>query len=115
MKYVLKKIITLIVALLLISFIVFLAFSVLPGDAAIAKLGMNATPERLAALREQLGLDQPVMTRYFNWLGQAFCGNFGQSFQYTGVSVNSLLGARIGNSLLLSLISVILVIVLRCH
>ncbi len=111
MKYVLKKIITLIVALLLISFIVFLAFSVLPGDAAIAKLGMNATPERLAALREQLGLDQPVMTRYFNWLGQAFCGNFGQSFQYTGVSVNSLLGARIGNSLLLSLISFILVIV----
>lgn len=111
MKYVIKKIITLIVALLLISLIVFLAFSVLPADAAVAKLGQNATPERLAALREQMGLNQPVFVRYFQWLGNAFCGNFGQSLQYTGVSVNSLIGARIGNSLLLSLISFVMVIV----
>lgn len=111
MKYVLKKIITLIVALLLISIIVFLAFSVLPADAAIAKLGQNATPERLAALREQMGLNLPVFTRYFLWLGNAFRGNFGESLQYTGVSVNTLIGNRIGNSLLLSLISFIMVIV----
>ncbi len=111
MKYVIKKIITLIVALLLISFIVFLAFSVLPGDAALAKLGQNATPERIAALREQMGLDKPVLIRYFLWLGNAFRGNFGESLQYTGVSVNSLIAARLGNSLLLSLISFIMVIV----
>ena len=111
MKYVIKKIITLIVALLLISLIVFLAFSVLPGDAALAKLGQNATPERIAALREQMGLDKPVLIRYFLWLGNAFRGNFGESLQYTGVSVNSLIAARLGNSLLLSLISFIMVIV----
>ena len=111
MKYVIKKIITLIVALLLISFIVFLAFSVLPGDAALAKLGQNATPERIAALREQMGLDKPVLIRYFLWLGNAFRGNFGESLQYTGVSVNSLIAARLGNSALLSLISFIMVIV----
>ncbi len=54
MKYILKKILTLIIALLLISIIVFLAFSVLPADASIAKLGTDATPERIAALRAQL-------------------------------------------------------------
>ena len=98
-------------ALLLISIIVFLAFSVLPSDAAIAKLGQNVTPERLAALREQMGLDQPVFVRYFQWLGGVFHGDFGQSLQYTGVSVNSLIASRLGNSLLLSLISFVMVLV----
>lgn len=111
MKYILKKIITLIVALLLISMIVFVAFSVLPADASIAKLGTNATPERIAALRAQMGLDKPVMVRYFWWLGNAIKGDFGQSFQYTGVSVNSLIGAKLGNSALLSLISFVMIIV----
>lgn len=110
MKYVLKKIITLIVALLLISIIIFLAFSVLPSDAAVAKLGQNVTPERLAALREQMGLNKPVLVRYFIWLGDAFRGDFGDSLQYTGVSVNSLIAARLGNSALLSLISFFMVI-----
>lgn len=111
MKYIIKKIITLIVALLLISIIVFVAFSVLPADASIAKLGTNATPERIAALRAQLGLDRPVMERYFWWLGNALKGDFGQSFQYTGVSVTQLIGKRLGNSALLSLISFIMVVV----
>lgn len=111
MKYVIKKIITLVVALILISLVVFLAFSVLPGDAALAKLGQNATPERIAALREQMGLDKPVFVRYFLWLGNAFRGNFGESLQYTGVSVNSLIAGRLGNSALLSLISFVMVMV----
>lgn len=111
MKYILKKIITLIVALLLISLIVFLAFSVLPADAAIAKLGQSATPERIAALRAQMGLDQPVFLRYFHWLGNALQGNFGESLQYTGVSVNHLISLRLGNSALLSLISFLMVMV----
>ncbi len=112
MKYIIKKIITLIIALLLISIIIFLAFSVLPADATIAKLGTGATPERIAALREQMGLDKPVLVRYFWWLGNALKGNFGQSLQYTGVSVNSLIASRLGNSALLSLISFIMVIVI---
>lgn len=111
MKYILKRILTLIIALLLISIIVFVAFSVLPADAAISKLGTNATPERIAALREQLGLNRPVLERYFWWLANAVQGNFGESFQYTGVSVTSLIGSRLGNSALLSLISFIMVVV----
>ena len=112
MKYIIKKFITLIIALLLISIIVFLAFSVLPADASIAKLGTNATPERIAALRAQLGLDQPVLIRYFNWLKGAVVLDFGESYQYTGTRVADLLGSRIGTSAVLSVISFIMVVVI---
>ena len=111
MKYVLKKIITLIIALLLISIVIFVAFSVIPADAAIAKLGQNATPERIEALREAMGLNKPVVERYFWWLANAVRGNFGESFQYTGVSVNSLVGARLGNSALLTVIAFLMVVI----
>ena len=110
MKYIVKKIITLFVALLLISIIVFVVFSVIPGDASVAKLGVDATPEQVAALRAQLGLDKPVLERYFWWLANALRGDFGESFQYTGVRVTTLLARRLGNSALLSLISFIMVV-----
>lgn len=111
MKYIIKKIITLIVALLLISIIVFLAFSVIPGDSVVAKLGTNATPERVAALREQMGLNKPVIERYFWWLGNALRGDFGQSFQYTGIKVTQLIGMRLPTTGLLSIISFLMIIV----
>lgn len=110
MKYVLKKIITLIASLFLISVIVFFAFSVIPADAAVAKLGSDATPERLEALREAMGLNKSVFVRYGDWLSGAVRGDFGKSLQFTGVSVTSLVGARIGNSALLSVISFLMVI-----
>lgn len=111
MKYIIKKIITLIIALLLISILIFLVFSVLPADATIAKLGTGASPEKIAALRAQMGLDKPVLARYFWWLANAVRGDFGQSLQYSGVSVNSLIASRLGNSALLSLISFVMVVV----
>ncbi|MCF0228337.1 MAG: ABC transporter permease [Parasporobacterium sp.] len=111
MKYILKKLLSLIIALLLISIVVFLAFSVLPADATAAKLGQNATPERIAALRAELGLDRPVMVRYFSWLAGAVQGDFGESYQYTGTKVMTLLGTRIGTSAVLSLISFLMVVI----
>ena len=111
MKYILKKIITLILALFLISVIIFLAFSVIPGDAAVAKLGTDATPERIAALKEQMGLNGSVFARYFTWLGNALRGDFGESLQYSGVSVSSFIGARIGTSAVLSVISFLMIII----
>ena len=111
MKYVLKKIITLLLALFLISVIVFFAFSVLPADAAVAKLGTDATPERLEQLREEMGLNKSVFERYGIWLSGAVKGDFGKSLQYTNKTVTSLVGARLGNSAILSLISFVMVIV----
>ena len=59
MKYIGKKLSTTLITLLCISFLVYLAFDVIPGDAALAALGTDATPESLEALREQLGLNRP--------------------------------------------------------
>ena len=112
MKYILKKLVTLIIALLLISIVIFLAFSVLPADASIVKLGQNATPERIAQLRAEMGLDQPVLVRYFSWLVNAVQGDFGESLQYTGTRVSALVGSRIGTSAVLSLISFLMVLVI---
>ena len=111
MRYIAKKLITLVVALLLISFVVFLAFSVLPADASIAKLGQNATPERIAALRAEMGLDKPVLVQYANWLSGAVQGDFGISYQYTGTKVTSLVGGRLGTSAVLSFISLLMVVI----
>ncbi|HAB24675.1 MAG: ABC transporter permease [Pantoea sp.] len=69
-----------ILTLLIVSAVVFFITSLLPGDAAQMILGQNATPETVAALRAQLGLDQPLLLRYFSWLGGMLQGDFGTSF-----------------------------------
>jgi peptide/nickel transport system permease protein len=65
--------------LLIVSIIIFLITNLLPGDAAQAALGQAATPETVAALRQQFGLDQPPYLRYLNWLIGLVHGNFGLS------------------------------------
>jgi len=69
-----------ILTLLIVSAVVFFITSLLPGDAAQMILGQNATPETVTALRAQLGLDQPLLLRYFSWLGGMLQGDFGTSF-----------------------------------
>ena len=69
-----------ILTLLIVSAVVFFITSLLPGDAAQMILGQNATPETVAALRQQLGLEQPLLVRYFSWLGGMLQGDFGISF-----------------------------------
>ena len=61
------------------SVVVFTITSLLPGDAAQETLGQSATPEAMAALREQMGLDQPAPQRYVSWLGGMMTGNPGAS------------------------------------
>lgn len=82
MKYFARKLLTLIITLFIVSLLAFLAFQVIPGDAAEAILGTNATPEAIAALREELGLNRNVFLRYFEWLAQFVCGDMGYSYQY---------------------------------
>src|SRR5699024_2668231 len=86
--------------LIAVSLLVFGATLLLPGDAARAILGQQATPERIAALNEQLGLDKPAWLRYLTWLGGLFVGDFGTS-SASGGSVAELLGERIGASFIL--------------
>lgn len=90
--------------LVFIAVVVYAATLVLPGDAANAILGQNATPDGVAALRHELGLDQPVLQRFFDWLGNAVHGDFGNSLGL-GKSVTSLAGERIVNSAVLVLVT----------
>jgi peptide/nickel transport system permease protein len=87
-----------------VSLLVFAATLALPGDAAQAILGREATPARLAALRDQLHLDEPVVTQYLKWLGGIVTGDLGNSAA-TQEPVSELLSDRVGNSLFLVLIS----------
>ena len=82
MKYWVKKIVSMLITLLIVSFLVFLAFTVIPGDPAVSKLGIQATFERLEALREEMGLNRPFLERYGTWLVQAIRGDFGTSYSY---------------------------------
>lgn len=83
-----------ILTLLIVSAVVFFITSLLPGDAAQMILGQNATPETVAALRQQLGLDQPLLMRYFHWLTGMVQGDFGTSFA-SHLPVSQLVAQRI--------------------
>lgn len=111
MKYMIKKITTLIITLLLVSLVTFVAFSVIPGDAAVAKLGSEATPERIEALREEMGLNGTIPERYVRWLKDALHGDFGTSYQYSGISVSELLSQRLPVTMLLACMSLILILI----
>lgn len=82
MKYIGKRIIILFTTLLIVSFLVFLAFTIIPGDPAMSKLGMEATPERLDAFRTENGLNDPLFIRYGNWLYYFIQGDMGTSYSY---------------------------------
>ena len=87
--------------LLLVSAIIFTITSLLPGDAAQEALGQSATPETVAALRAQYGLDKPGPVRYAHWLGGLVTGTLGQSFT-ASMPVSQLIATRLPKSLLLA-------------
>jgi peptide/nickel transport system permease protein len=86
-----------VLTLFLISLVVFAAVLALPGDAATAILGRDATPERIAALREQLNLNDSVVTQYLDWIGGVLTGSFGESAA-TQQPVSELLSDRVVNT-----------------
>jgi peptide/nickel transport system permease protein len=93
-----------VLTLWLISLIVFSAVLALPGDAATAILGREATPDRVAALRDQLNLGDSVVSQYLQWIGGVVTLSFGESAA-TQQPVSELLSERVGNSLFLVLIA----------
>lgn len=87
--------------LLAVSAVIFLGVEALPGDTAQAILGQSATPQALANLRAEMGLDQPALTRYFNWLGGIFTGDLGTSLT-NKTDIATAIGQRLGNTLFLA-------------
>ena len=110
-KYMLKKLLMLVLTLLAVSFVVFAAFSILPGDPALQKLGTEATPEKVEALREQMGLNEPFLLRYGKWLLGMFTFDFGKSYSYS-MSVTDLIGSKIFINFTMSALALILVCVI---
>ncbi len=88
------------------SALIFGLTEALPGDAAQAVLGQSATPEALANLREEMGLNRPALTRYFEWLGGIFQGDLGQSLT-NKLDISESIGKRLGNTLFLACVAAI--------
>ena len=117
MKYLGKKIITLIMTLFLVSVAAFLAFQIIPGDVVASILGTEATPEREEQLREELGLNDPPVARYFNWMTGVLRGDLGVSYRYSKnmnemMPVAELIGDKLPVTLMLAFISLILIVVI---
>lgn len=91
-----------VLTLFIISVVIFGATELLPGDLARELLGQSATEETLAALREQLGLNDPAPVRYWNWLTGVLQGDFGVSMA-TKKPISELVGTRLGNTLFLAI------------
>lgn len=99
-RLIVARLVDLLFVLFGVSIIVFLMIRLIPGDAVSIMLGANTeiTPERIAALRERLGLDQSIVRQYLSWAGAALTGDLGRSI-WTGAPVAEELMARIGVTL----------------
>lgn len=109
MKYIGRKVVAMCLTLLLVSFLVFFCFTVIPGDPALAKLGIEAPPERVEALRKEMGLDRPFMVRYGDWLISFLRGDMGESYSY-GLPVAGMLMDKIPITAVMSLMSMLMII-----
>jgi peptide/nickel transport system permease protein len=104
LNFVVRRILAILPVLLAVSLLTFLIASLLPGDLAFVILGDQATPENVAALRHDMGLDQPLWWRYLSWLGHVMQGDLGRSFR-TGQTVLQAVSERIPVSLELMLMA----------
>ncbi len=110
-KYIARRLVATIPVLILISAITFFAIRLLPGDPAIALLGPEADLNLLEALREEMGLNKNVVVQYFEWIGNAFQGDFGES-RRSGDTVTALVRDRLEVTIELGILSLILAVVI---
>lgn len=109
--YLIKKTVSLVAVLILVSMIVFAVLFVLPGDPAQVILGINASPETLAALRSHLGLDQPFGVQYGSWIGSLLRGTGGHSITYD-IPVADLIASRLLVTGPLALVAMVIAVIL---
>jgi peptide/nickel transport system permease protein len=110
-SYLLKRLLTLIATLASASALVFVVLEILPGDAALIMMGPDAAPEAVRALAAKLGLDQPALQRYAQWVGGLLSGELGDSYAYSS-PVAELIAERLTVTVPLALMSMLLTSVL---
>lgn len=108
--YYLKKIFKMIFSVYLIGIISFLLLEFIPGDPALAILGVESSPEDIAILRETLGLNKSFTLRYLEWIKGVLSGNFGNSFKY-GEPVTNLIMERLPLTLEIAVLTIFIVLV----
>ena len=111
MRYVLKKVFMMALTLVVVSVCVFLAFHVIPGDPATRLLGTQGTPAQVEALREQMGLNDPLYQQYFRWAVSFIQGDLGTSYVYSQ-PVSSMLASKIPITFSLAMMSFVFMILI---
>ena len=106
-RYVLTRILQAILILLGVSFITFLLLYILPADPAVQIAGRSATPETVASIRAELGLDQPLFVQYLDYMANLLQGDLGRSYLQK-TEVGSLIMSRIGPSLSLMFFAILI-------
>ncbi len=108
-RFLLTRLVLALITLLLLSVLVFAAAEIFPGDVASTILGPTADSRAIAALNTELGLDEPALSRYLDFVGGFFRGDLGQSYLYRA-PVAPLLVDAIGNSLKLAVVALLIVV-----
>jgi peptide/nickel transport system permease protein len=108
LRYLARRLVLLLVTLLLTSVVIFGLTQLIPGDVARLILGRDARPEALEALREDLGLNEPVPMQYANWLTGFVVGDWGRSFSGGNAPIRPLVSDRLGNSMRLALLTLVI-------
>ena len=97
-----KRLGFMLVTLAVMSLVIFLLAEIMPGDVAQMVLGQTATPASLHALRESMGLNDPLMVRYGQWVSGILRGDLGESLYMRGVQINTIFWLKVGHSVLLA-------------
>ncbi|WP_193070861.1 MULTISPECIES: ABC transporter permease [unclassified Brevibacterium] len=109
-RFVLTKIFHAIITFVLSGIVIFFGVRMLPGDPALAMAGEEATPERLDAIRADLGLDQPLLVQFVKFLGSIITGDLGESTR-TGLAVTEMIATTLPVTLWLSLYAIVVAVI----
>lgn len=111
MKYAGKKVITMFLTLFAVTLFVFLAFHLISGDPALSMLGTEATPERVEALREEMGLNDPVLVQYGRWALGFLTGDMGTSYSYK-MPVSEMVADKIPVTVTLTIMAFLMMVII---
>ena len=106
-RYILKRLGQTLIVMFLVSFITFILIGIMPRDPVYSLYGTDITPEDYAILYQRLGLDKPLIVRYFDWLAGVFRGDLGTSYQYH-MPVTEVVQQKIGVTLYMSILSTLI-------
>jgi len=112
MQFIANRIAITIVTLFLVSALSFGAFHLIPGDAALLSLGIEATEEQIASLRAEWGLDRSIPEQYFSWLTKFLTGNLGNSARFRGASITGMIRERLPVTFSLALLSLFFILLI---